>query len=417
MNRDGPRLHRRAGKGKILRRCASRRMSQACDRGQGMAGRWIVGVGLLSLAAGTAARAQVPFRVPSSVGNIPAGDSATSPAFGVPSSGYNVPLSGPIGPSLPLTPPFHVPSSVFHVPSSAFGVPSSAFGVPYGGFGVPSVGFGVPNSAFNPPGSAFGTSGVGPLNNTPGTGLNAGGPSVGATSPTNGQGVPSIGGLNTLQSLQALGGAGAAGSGTYNGGLYRSPYGGYGYGPGFSGGSGLAAPNMPPGFFPDASPQAGPAPAVRRDPARASASTSMGDKLARTGNIAAAVARYEQAAKADPVGAGPRLRLAEVAVRRARYADAAKRIRAATAADPHWAAAPPDLAAMYAGDAELAGVTAKLQTFVDAHPGDRDARLVLGVQHLVTGHSAEAAASFQALGGQRPDPTLAALMATTDRGR
>ena len=378
-----------------------------------MAGRWIVGVGLLSLAAGLPARAQaVPFRVPSSVGNIPAGGSATSPAFGVPSSGFHVPPSGPVGPSLPLTPPFHVPSSIYNLPPLG-GTGSTPLVPPYN---LPTSVFNVPTSAFNPPGSVFGTSGGGPaapgLNNTPGTGLNSGGS---AATPPGGQGPPRVAGLIGLQTLPILGGVGAAGSGMYAGNLYRSPYGAYGYG--FNGGSGLAAPDVPMGFAPDASPQAQPTPVVRRDPARAASTAAMGDKMARAGNMVAAVARYEQATKADPIGAGPRLRLAEVAIRRGRYADAAKRIRAATAADPRWAEIPPDLTAMYPGEPEAAQATSKLQSFVDAHPGDRDARLVLGVQHLLTGHPAEAAATLDTLAGQGGDATLVALRASTGQGR
>ena len=152
------------------------------------------------------------------------------------------------------------------------------------------------------------------------------------------------------------------------------------------------------------------APTKRPDTAKAAELVTRGDRLFRAAIYSKAEERYAQAIKADPNSAAPHLRLAQIALTRGRFADAADRFRAAQASEPGWLVNAADIRALYAEPSDFDHVMAKLETQVQAHPGDRDAWLSLGAQLYLSGHVRQSSDVFARLADRKVDDTLAAFI-------
>jgi hypothetical protein len=249
------------------------------------------------------------------------------------------------------------------------------------------------------------------------------------------------GGVRHPQGSHAHGGAtrpiplGAAGGGYGGGGFFYfasiGPYGAFMFGPpmglmgpwaippamangpvpwGMAGGP--IAPPPPPGW-PDApAPARAAKPATRQDPARSTQLVLMGDRLFRAGKFKNAEDRYSQAARLDIASAGPRIRLAQVALVREQYAEAAQRFREAETAQPGWIVTAPDIQGIYGEPSEFAGRLSRLESYLQAHPDDRDAWLVLGAEWYLSGRTARAADVFLRLNdpARKSDIALAAFL-------
>ena len=124
------------------------------------------------------------------------------------------------------------------------------------------------------------------------------------------------------------------------------------------------------------------------DPGRAAHYLTFGDRLFRAGNLKKAEERYLQARSAAPDLAAPQLRLAQIALARGHYTEAANRLREAETAQPGWLVTAPDIQAIYGEPAEFLRQLARLESYVQSHPDDRDAWLVLGAQWFLSGRTA-----------------------------
>jgi len=171
---------------------------------------------------------------------------------------------------------------------------------------------------------------------------------------------------------------------------------------------GLAGP-LPRGGVPMVR-QQGNAAKKKADPARAIQLTTYGDRLFRGGNTRKAEERYEQAARANPFSAAPRIRLAQLALVRGHYGEAADHIRDAQAAEPGWVTQVDDIQSIYSEPADFAKQIARLESHLQAEPGDRDAWLVLGAQWYLSGRTQKAADIFTRLADRQPDATLEAFI-------
>jgi len=143
------------------------------------------------------------------------------------------------------------------------------------------------------------------------------------------------------------------------------------------------------------------------DPVRAGQRVTVGDRLLRAGNVKKAEERYQQASRTAPDLAAPRVRLAQIAFVRGNYTDAALRLREAETAQPGWIITAPDLQSIYGEPTEFARHIAKLETYIQSHPDDRDAWLVLGAEWFLTGRTAKAADVFQRLNDPRRKSDIA----------
>lgn len=173
---------------------------------------------------------------------------------------------------------------------------------------------------------------------------------------------------------------------------------------------GVAGP-LPRGGVPAVAPRAEARRGIPRvDPARAAQLTTYGDRLFRGGNLRKAEERFEQAARAHPYSAAPRVRLAQIAVVRGRYREAADFFRDAQTAQPGWINQAGDIQSIYAEPADFAKPIARLESHLQAEPGDRDGWLVLGAQWFLSGRTQKAADVFTRLTDREPDATLDAFL-------
>ena len=157
--------------------------------------------------------------------------------------------------------------------------------------------------------------------------------------------------------------------------------------------------------------QARPAVPLRRnDPARSEKLIELGDHLFRSGNISRALRRFQQAARADASSSTPHVRLAQIALARGKYTEAADEFRQAEAAEPGWLARALDIQALYAEPADFARLVAKLESYLQAHPDDRDAWFVLGANWYLSGRTKKAADVFLRLSDRKVDSSLAAFL-------
>jgi tetratricopeptide (TPR) repeat protein len=150
----------------------------------------------------------------------------------------------------------------------------------------------------------------------------------------------------------------------------------------------------------------------RTNPARAREQLELGDRSFRGGNTKRAEERYVLASKADAASPMPHVHLAQVSLVRKNYAIAAKQIRSAiTAAQGSaWLANAPDIQTMYAEPGDFARHLAKLESHLQANPGDRDAWFVYGVEWYLSGRTQQAADAFRRLTDRRPDEALSAFL-------
>jgi hypothetical protein len=155
------------------------------------------------------------------------------------------------------------------------------------------------------------------------------------------------------------------------------------------------------------------------DLGRAGQLLTLGDRFFRAGNLKKAEERYLQARNVASNQAAPQLRLAQVAVARGHYTEAANRLRDAETAQPGWILSAPDIQAIYGEPAEFLRQVARLESFVHAHPDDRDAWLVLGAQWFLSGRTSRASDVFLRLDDPRrkPDVALAAFLFASNHPR
>jgi tetratricopeptide (TPR) repeat protein len=146
---------------------------------------------------------------------------------------------------------------------------------------------------------------------------------------------------------------------------------------------------------------------------------TLGDRLFRAGNLKKAEERYQQAARAISDQAAPYLRLAQIALVRGNYTPAANRLRDAETAEPGWIVTAPDIEAIYGEPSEFARHVSRLESYVQSHPDDRDAWLVLGAQWFLTGRTARAADVFLRLNdpNRKPDIALNAFLEASNQAK
>jgi hypothetical protein len=155
-------------------------------------------------------------------------------------------------------------------------------------------------------------------------------------------------------------------------------------------------------------------------PARAKAQASkaegyvsLGDNLFRAKNYHRAEQRYTQAVDANPASATPHIRLAQISLIRGEYAEAAAEFRAAMLAEPGWLVNAGDVQRIFGEPADFAQALGKLETHLQASPGDRDGWLVLGAEWFLSGRTRQAADVFTRLNDRKPDSTLSAFLDAT----
>src|SRR5262249_11139619 len=141
--------------------------------------------------------------------------------------------------------------------------------------------------------------------------------------------------------------------------------------------------------------------------------------LFRAGNIKKAEERYLQASNAAPNQAAPYLRLAQIAIVRGHYTEAADRFRDAETAEPGWILTAADIQAIYGEPAAFLSQVARIESYVQSHPDDRDAWLVLGAQWFLSGRTARAADVFMRLNdpNRKPDVVLSAFLFASNQPR
>jgi len=143
----------------------------------------------------------------------------------------------------------------------------------------------------------------------------------------------------------------------------------------------------------------------------------VGDRLFRGDNLKKAEERYLQAVRQDPQSALPLVRLAQIAFVRERYSEACQRLREAETVEPGWIPKAPDLQALYGEPTEFGEHLARLETYLQVHPGDREAWLVLGAQWFLSGRTERAGDVFTRLSdpNRKPDVALAAFLEASRR--
>ncbi|MGO9466209.1 MAG: tetratricopeptide repeat protein [Isosphaeraceae bacterium] len=184
-------------------------------------------------------------------------------------------------------------------------------------------------------------------------------------------------------------------------------------------GGGPLLPAPPPGLARRPPAANNPVPAKRNDPARSDQLMTVGDRLFRAGNLKRAEERYQQALRAAPDRAAPRVRLAQIAIARGNYADAADRLRSAETAQPGWIITARDIQSIYAEPTAFAQTVTRLESYLQVHPGDRDAWLVLGAQWFLSGRTAKAADVFRRLDDpkRKSDVALSAFLDASNQPR
>jgi hypothetical protein len=160
-------------------------------------------------------------------------------------------------------------------------------------------------------------------------------------------------------------------------------------------------------------------PAAPSDTGRAGQLLTIGDRLFRAGNLKKAEERYLQARNAASNQAAPHVRLAQVALARGHFTEAANRLRDAETAQPGWLVNAPDIQSIYGEPGEFLKQMARLESFLQSHPDDRDAWLVLGAEWFLSGRTSRAADVFLRLDDPRrkPDVALAAFLFASNHPR
>ncbi len=141
----------------------------------------------------------------------------------------------------------------------------------------------------------------------------------------------------------------------------------------------------------------------------------LGDRAFRGGNYKRAAERYRLATKSDIESPIPHIHLAQIAIFHGDYGEAADRLRDAMTApqNARWLSNAPDIQAMYGEPGEFASQVARLESYLQTHPDDRNAWFVLGAQNYFSGHPQLASDAFLRLTDRRPDQALSAFMDAT----
>ena len=146
-------------------------------------------------------------------------------------------------------------------------------------------------------------------------------------------------------------------------------------------------------------------------PARAEELVVLGDRSFRGGSYHRAEERYKLAAKANPGTPIPHLHLAQIALIREDYTTAAGYLRDAVASTrgSSWLLETPDIMSMYGEPGDFAKQLARLESWLQAHPDDRNGWFVLGAENYLAGHHQVATDAFLRLSDRSGDEALAAF--------
>lgn len=145
----------------------------------------------------------------------------------------------------------------------------------------------------------------------------------------------------------------------------------------------------------------------------------MGDRSFRSGNYRRADERYQQALRSQGESPDPHIRLAQISVVRGDYSRASAHLREAVASAPApgWLLVPHDIQAMFGEPGDFARQVAHLESYLQAHPQDRNAWFVLGAEQHLSGRHQQAYDTFLRLTDRPADPALAAFLDATTIAR
>ena len=206
----------------------------------------------------------------------------------------------------------------------------------------------------------------------------------------------------TVSSIHVPGGPGVAFSGSmfFNPSAWNQPLGQEGPG-------GLILPHA--ALRGPVAPAATP---IRTNPTRADSLMTVGDRSFRGGNYHRAEDRYRLAMKANPSSPLPHLHLSQIDIVRGDYAKAAGHLRdsVATGGRAGWLLEAPDIQSLYGEPTDFTKQIARLESHLQAHPEDRNAWFVLGVEHFLSGHPRFASDAFTRLTDRAPDEALTAFL-------
>ena len=145
------------------------------------------------------------------------------------------------------------------------------------------------------------------------------------------------------------------------------------------------------------------------NPARAEELVALGDRSFRGGDNHRAEERYKLAARANLETPIPHLHLAQIALIRGDYTTAAGYLRDAVASTrgSDWLLETPDIMAMYGEPGDFAKQLARLESWLQTHPDDRNGWFVLGAEHYLSGHQQAASDAFLRITDHQTDEALA----------
>ena len=154
------------------------------------------------------------------------------------------------------------------------------------------------------------------------------------------------------------------------------------------------------------------APTRRPNRSRSDELIEVGDRSFRGGNYRRAEERYQLAVKANPESPWPHVRLAQIAMVRGDYNKAAGNLRdaVATTRGAGWLLEAPDIQSIFAEPGDFSKQIAHLETYLQAHPNDRNAWFVLGAENYFSGRTRIASDAFLRLTDRSPDAALTAFL-------
>ena len=158
-----------------------------------------------------------------------------------------------------------------------------------------------------------------------------------------------------------------------------------------------------------------------KDSTRAGQLVLMGDRLFRGNNTQEGRGAVPPSAPAEcrrEPGRTAYLRLAQIALTRGHYAQAARTGSAMLkTAEPGWVLTAPDIQSLYGEPTEFAQQVARLESYVQAHPDDRDAWALPVREWLLSGRTGLAADIFLRLDDphRKPDIALSAFLHATNQ--
>ena len=185
-----------------------------------------------------------------------------------------------------------------------------------------------------------------------------------------------------------------------------------------SGQEGLGGMMLPHSFQNDAWAPRVATPPRANNSARADELVELGDRSFRGGNTLRAEERYKLAARANIETPVPHLHLTQIALIRGDYSTAAGYLRDAIAStrETKWLLETPDIQSMYGEPGDFARQLARLESWLQTHPDDRNGWFVLGAENYLSGHHQVAADAFLRLSDRKPDEALAAFAAAAAIG-